>query len=1053
MSADTVNNPPAGRTTTGTRFGSIVHRLSLAHKFALLGALALGTAAVPAWHYHTRVTADIATAQAESQGVVAARAVSQAIAVAQRHRTAAAGVLHEREGLASGHAELRDQVTKSIDAAAAVLEAGGMPQRVLQQWSRARAQWNELGPAVAERRIKPAESLARHRALLAEMTDASEEMLDATGLALDPVAESYTMIIAAYQTLPALADRLQYFRAAGAGVMGAQPLPSDMRERLSAVRERAGDLATDLTHNLHKLSGAPDLKSRIVERFDAGAGARIDKAFRQIDQAYLNATGGEPVVAETDAAIVAAATALDDMAAALGAEIDQMLAARVQGLRNERMTVFGSLALVLALAAALAAYFVRSITRPTNEALAAANAVAGGDLDTEIPVRGSNEINRLMSKLREMQVQLRERARRDATVAAESLRIRQALDSAAMPVRIADNEGTIVYVNEALRTILRRDEAAFRARRPDFDAQNIVGTSIGIFYDDPKAAIERLRGLSQTVQTRLELGGRTYEVTTSPVLDASGQKLGTVGQWRDLSDEIRSERERRERAERDARVAAEALRVKNALDKASTNVMIADADGRIVYLNETMLAMLRGNESKLRQALPALDTSKLIGQDFDVFHRNPAHQRNLLAALSGTHRVQIEVAGLTFRLVANPITDESGARIGTVVEWEDRTEEAAIEREMEAIVRAAAAGDFGGRVDVGAREGFLKSLATGLNDVLATAEQGLGDIAAVLKAFAEGDLTYRIERDYRGLYAEVKDSANRTAEKLTQVLGEVRAAADALTGAANQVSATAQSLSQSASEQASSVEETTSSIDMMSASITQNSDNAKVTDSMAAKASREATEGGAAVAQTVSAMKQIAQKISIVDDIAYQTNLLALNAAIEAARAGEHGKGFAVVAAEVRKLAERSQQAAREIGDLAGSSVATAEHAGKLLDAMVPSIQKTSELVQEIAAASGEQSQSVTQIGGAMNQLSKATQQNASASEELAATSEELSGQAAQLQESVAFFALAAQSGEPARPALGSERRAPNSPARAFGQRASDPVARATGSLGNFRPY
>jgi methyl-accepting chemotaxis protein len=192
----------------------------------------------------------------------------------------------------------------------------------------------------------------------------------------------------------------------------------------------------------------------------------------------------------------------------------------------------------------------------------------------------------------------------------------------------------------------------------------------------------------------------------------------------------------------------------------------------------------------------------------------------------------------------------------------------------------------------------------------------------------------------------------------------------------------------------------------MSASIAQNSDNAKVTDGMATKANKEATDGGSAVSETVKAMKQIASKIGIVDDIAYQTNLLALNAAIEAARAGDHGKGFAVVAAEVRKLAERSQLAAKEIGDLASSSVATAERAGKLLDEIVPSIQKTSELVQEIAAASNEQSESVVQIGGAMGQLTKATQQNASASEELAATSEELSGQAKQLQDSIAFFTV-----------------------------------------------
>ena len=328
------------------------------------------------------------------------------------------------------------------------------------------------------------------------------------------------------------------------------------------------------------------------------------------------------------------------------------------------------------------------------------------------------------------------------------------------------------------------------------------------------------------------------------------------------------------------------------------------------------------------------------------------------------------------------------------------------------------------------------------------------DVGRVFSGLASGDLSQRITRNAEGVFDQVKNDANSTSEKLSAIIEEVRAAADALTGAANQVSATAQSLSQSASEQASSVEETTASIDMMSASITQNSDNAKVTDGMATKASKEAGEGGQAVTQTVQAMKKIAQKISIVDDIAYQTNLLALNAAIEAARAGEHGKGFAVVAAEVRKLAERSQEAAKEIGDLAGNSVSTAERAGKLLDEIVPSIQKTSELVQEIAAASSEQSQSVTQIGGAMGQLSKATQQNASASEELAATSEELSGQAEQLQQSVAFFNLGnnapARAGRAEAP---SERRAPNSPMRPARPSASVVKVAANGTHGNFRPY
>ncbi len=275
--------------------------------------------------------------------------------------------------------------------------------------------------------------------------------------------------------------------------------------------------------------------------------------------------------------------------------------------------------------------------------------------------------------------------------------------------------------------------------------------------------------------------------------------------------------------------------------------------------------------------------------------------------------------------------------------------------------------------------------------------------AEISRRLANGDLSMKVEVK-EGDNSSLLFAMKNMVEKLSQIIAEVRGAADNLASASEEVSATAQSMSQATSEQAASVEETSASVEQMTASINQNTENAKVTDGMAAKAAKEATEGGSAVEQTVSAMKQIANKIGIIDDIAYQTNLLALNAAIEAARAGEHGKGFAVVAAEVRKLAERSQVAAQEIGEVASSSVQLAEKAGKLLDEMVPSINKTSDLVQEITAASEEQSSGVGQINTAMSQLSQITQQNASSSEELAATAEEMSSQAEQLQQAMGFF-------------------------------------------------
>ncbi|HXY95501.1 MAG TPA: methyl-accepting chemotaxis protein [Steroidobacteraceae bacterium] len=278
--------------------------------------------------------------------------------------------------------------------------------------------------------------------------------------------------------------------------------------------------------------------------------------------------------------------------------------------------------------------------------------------------------------------------------------------------------------------------------------------------------------------------------------------------------------------------------------------------------------------------------------------------------------------------------------------------------------------------------------------------------ATVLRSVASGDLALNVQthaNDQTSMLYAVKAMV----ERLRQVISEVNSASDALASAADEVSQTSQSLSQSASEQATGVEQTSTSVEQMTSSIAQNSENAKVTNTMATKAAQEATEGGEAVTATVNAMKQIAQKIGIIDDIAYQTNLLALNAAIEAARAGEHGKGFAVVAAEVRKLAERSQVAAQEIGTVATSSVELAEKAGRLLTEMVPNINKTASLVQEISAASQEQSSGVTQINSAVTQLSQTTQQNASASEELAATAEEMSGQASGLQQTMSFFKVA----------------------------------------------
>ncbi len=302
--------------------------------------------------------------------------------------------------------------------------------------------------------------------------------------------------------------------------------------------------------------------------------------------------------------------------------------------------------------------------------------------------------------------------------------------------------------------------------------------------------------------------------------------------------------------------------------------------------------------------------------------------------------------------------------------------------------------------------------------------QLLGSMASVIRStesmadaaarVAAGDLTVAVRprsgRDVLG------NALAQMVARLSQVIGDVKSGAAALSTASAQVSATSQTLSQGTSEQAAAVEETTSSLEEMSASITRNAENSRETEQTAVRGAKDGDASGAAVRETEIAMRSIAEKISIVEEIAYQTNLLALNAAIEAARAGEHGKGFAVVATEVRKLAERSQAAAKDIGGLASGSVQVAERSGQLLAALVPAIRRTADLVQEVSAASNEQAAGVAQINRALSSVDQVTQRAASAAEELASTAQEMAGQAAGLQQVVDYFRVSAAAGA-ARPA------------------------------------
>lgn len=481
-----------------------------------------------------------------------------------------------------------------------------------------------------------------------------------------------------------------------------------------------------------------------------------------------------------------------------------------------------------------------------------------------------------------------------------------------------------------------------------------------------------------------------------------------------------------------ADTASESGRIKTALDVAGTNLMMADANNNIIYMNAAVVEMFSDIKDTLQAEIPGFEINNLIGQNIDVFHKHPGHQQNLLEKLKDTYVSKLVVGDVDLQITANPVYANSdagnGKRLGTVVEWQNQS---AQNKVINRLVDAAHSGDFS-TLQVGdSKDHAYVELATNINNMLETTGNTINTVVETLEGLAHGDLSHNIEGDYRGVFERLQNSVNATITKLSDVIGVVKTNADSSANAAVEVSSTATDMGQGSSEQAASLEEISSSMEQMSSNIRQSADNACQTEQIAQKAAEDAAESGNKVGMAVNAMKEIAEKISIIEDIARQTNLLALNAAIEAARAGEHGKGFAVVAAEVRKLAERSQHAASEIGELSTNTVNVAEVAGKKLTALVPDIEKTAELVQEISVAAREQDVGAGEINSALQQLDGVVQRSAASAEELASSASQLSGQAEQQREAMSFFRLSLKSSSVAASQVGqSENRVASLPVK-----------------------
>jgi methyl-accepting chemotaxis protein len=472
--------------------------------------------------------------------------------------------------------------------------------------------------------------------------------------------------------------------------------------------------------------------------------------------------------------------------------------------------------------------------------------------------------------------------------------------------------------------------------------------------------------------------------------DEAGQVLRALALMQDkLRGQIENERA----------VAAENSRVRHALDKASTCVVLADGGHRIIYLNDAAQATFERHAAQIRGSLPIFDATRLRGSSLETLSADPAGERRILDALSGERVEERSLGGLTFRTVTNPVTGERGERLGTVMEWTQRTQEVRVEAELQAVLAAVNGGDLSRRIDLADKSGFFEGLGAGVN---------------------------------------------RLAESLVEIVARVKNAGREIAMGAEEITAGNSNLSLRTEEQASSLEETASSMEEMTTTVKQNADNAAQANQLALAARDQAEQGGAVVGKAVDAMsgindsaKKIADIIGVIDEIAFQTNLLALNAAVEAARAGEQGRGFAVVASEVRSLAGRSATAAKEIKSLIEDSVRKVEdgsglvtQSGRTLGEIVTSVKKVSDIVAEIAAASREQSSGIEQVNRAVVQMDELTQQNAALVEEATAASQSMAGQVRELNDMLGRYDTGAAADQVAVPQTAAVRNAPQAAPR-----------------------
>jgi methyl-accepting chemotaxis protein len=444
----------------------------------------------------------------------------------------------------------------------------------------------------------------------------------------------------------------------------------------------------------------------------------------------------------------------------------------------------------------------------------------------------------------------------------------------------------------------------------------------------------------------------------------------------------------------------------------------------IVYLNSASIKQLE----KIRGALPCASI-ELNGNRIDFLNPQSIKLTDIKNQLetNGYFKLRVAVKDEWLQLKFNILRNDREEFDGAYINWRIITNEVKNEENVQKaqesinqIISAAQQGHLEDRIDDSAFQGFYKELAESINSLLNTIVEPISVAIASMEDFANGNLNNRMQGNFRGEFARLRDTFNDSVDNISGIMQEIKASSDEIKEAVTVISSGGRELSNRTEQQAANLEETAASMEEITKTVDKNAQDANQANDIANQASDTAAKGGTAVEEVIKAMheieeysKNVGDIIGVIDEIAFQTNLLALNASVEAARAGEAGKGFAVVAGEVRNLAGRSAEASKQIRNLIDESASKVNNgvelvgkAGETLSSIVEQVQKVAEIISNIAKASNDQYAGIKEMSTSISQMDEMTQQNAALVEENTAGTDSMANEALKLDKLVSFFSI-----------------------------------------------